>query len=281
MTASMGIHSMQFSLICYCCVCLCSLTLDVSDCMISECKAVVFLVLYFALTNVLTLMNMHCLEFSLRIVFLLSIFQPYLSKSSRLTFIQQYRRSWHDKLVWTSAVYLVAAVFAVCLEQYQISTLCCITFIGSSLYHRNREIRYFNLDNIFATSLLVVFGWSLCSSYYINEAYFLCGVLGLPVAAFLLVYCGMPADVSLDATGKCCVRSNRPLYDSVHTLWHLLSGFGPILSCWYFYTVRRCQSQSSEVIVVVDDPNLMPAVAILIGLFINAAGNVAGVMPLD
>ncbi len=244
----------------------------------------ILVVLLIVIASVLsTWMMARQLEFGLLLTYIIAVFHPYLSRGSRLK-IQSAGRTWNDKLILTSLIYLVASAISIWLEEFQIATLCLITCIGSTLYHLHREVRYFNLDNIFATSLLVIFMYSLVSSYYLNQTYFLAGVLGLPVAAFLLVYCGMPADVTMDASGTCCTRSSRPLYDSVHTLWHLVSGTGPVLSAWYFYSLR---AQGERQFDDVDGAGLwegaaiMPAVAVLVGVCINVVGNIAGVMPLD
>ena len=141
-------------------------------------------------------------------------------------------------MITTSLVYFLPSLYGVAVGEWHMAFLCAITCVGSSIYHRNREAVYFNLDNVFATSLLVTYVWSLYIAYGIYEAYFIFGLVGIPVAIFLLIYCGMPAEITI---GKqilgapfCCVRSDRPLYNSVHALWHIASGCGPLLSVWLF-----------------------------------------------
>ena len=172
--------------------------------------------------------------------------------------------------------------------------------MGSSIYHRNREAIYFNLDNIFATSLLVSYCWSLCIAYGAYEAYFIFGLVGIPVAIFLLVYCGMPADITIIKNASpgplCCTRSDRPLYNSVHALWHVASGCGPLLSVWMFsnYAADHGNMQILSGIkpetmvmgsaVCFDSWGWMPVVpttALLLGVLLNLTGNYFGVMPMN
>lgn len=174
--------------------------------------------------------------------------------------------------------------------------LCFVTCVGSSIYHRNREAIYFNLDNVFATSLLVSYCWSLYMSYDSYDAYFKFGLIGIPVAIFLLAYCGMPAEIALtEKTGSslfCCVRSDRPLYNSVHAVWHLASGCGPLLSVWLFATLSQAhdrQDGSSQRMVMGSVDGLfgwpalplVPSVALICGVLLNVTGNILGVMPME
>lgn len=47
------------------------------------------------------------------------------------------------------------------LAQYGIAALQLMTTIGSTLFHLTRETKFFNLDNVFATSLLITTVWSI------------------------------------------------------------------------------------------------------------------------
>ena len=162
------------------------------------------------------------------LVYFMYGFREYLSKTSKYYDDDVPRRSWNHYLIWTSAIYLAGAVVAFLYDQTHFSALCFITWIGSSIYHRHKEAKFFNLDNIFATSLLVIFVWSMYVSYTFSSFYFYFGVLGIPVAGFLLVYCGMPADIiSVSQGTMCCyVREDRPVYMIVHACWHIASGVG-------------------------------------------------------
>lgn len=217
-------------------------------------------------------------------------FQTYLSKTSKYH-TDDAVRPWNHYLVTTSSVYLVASLVALIYGQVHFSFLCLVTWSGSSLYHRQRESKYFNLDNIFATSLLVIFVWSLYLSYEYSTAYFNFGIVGIPVAGFLLVYCGMPADISALTNGSVCcyVREDRPLYNVVHACWHIASGCGPIASVFLFHHVSMSNGDLTLVMGVPSsrciDPwhwlPLVPTVALLVGVFVNMCGNAAGIMPLD
>ena len=210
------------------------------------------------------------------------------------------RRPWTHILVTTSATYGIAGVYAATCGQAHFAFLCLVTWVSSSLYHRHCEAKYFNVDNVFATSLLVAFAWSMYLAYPFSPAYFAFGTVGVPVAAFLLVYCGMPADI-VPAVGStpasafvvdmlCCFkRQDRPLYNAVHALWHLASGVGPVASVWLFHRVALSNGDLTYVMGLPPthtlDPwhtlPLVPSVALLVGVVINVCGNVAGIMPLD
>jgi hypothetical protein len=212
-------------------------------------------------------------------------------------------RPWSDSLVVTSLIYFVPAVYATAVAEYHMAFLCMITCVGSTIYHRHREAVYFNIDNVFATSLLVAYGWSLYLSYGVYDGYFAFGLVGIPVAIFLLIYCGMPAEISITngstAQSFCCTRSDRPLYNSVHALWHLASGCGPILSVWLFaalsqeHTAIMALDGGSERMVMGSVLSLewkvwfplslpvVPTVALLAGVALNATGNLLGVMPME
>ncbi len=264
---------------------------DYAEYVISERNATFLKLVALLFSFTLHTFSFDKMQFSTLVISMIFLFLPYLSKDSKLSgfCISAVNRKWHDKLIWTSAVYFIAGMFALCLNEFEISTLCFVTFSGSTLYHRNREIKFFNLDNIFATSLLVVYSCSLLSSFSVCQEYFLLGMIGLPVAAFLLVYCGMPAEVSLDTTGFVCTRTERTLYDKIHTLWHVISGMGPVMSVWYLHSIKHGNFYLMGVPVSVDsthwyaafDSSIMPTVAIGIGVVINLAGNIAGIMPLD
>lgn len=239
--------------------------------------------------------DLENLELFWIISFLISLFFPYASKTSRYRgdYVGEKFRPKCDKLIITSAIYLCASLFAFLYDQYAMALICGVTFCGSSLYHRHREMVFFNLDNIFATSLLVVFVYVLCSSYYYHEIVFMLGALGMPVAVFLIVYCGMPADINLQKEimigGVCCTRSGRELYDTIHTLWHVASGGGPILAVWYFNYLKQNELLSyvpmyNPYINAMDEVatlDALPYAALFVALCINVMGNYQGIMPLD
>jgi hypothetical protein len=217
-------------------------------------------------------------------------FQTHLTKTSKY-YTDGATRPWSHYLITSSLVYLVASLVALMYGQFHFSFLCLVTWCGSSLYHRHSEARYFNLDNIFATSLLVIFMWSMYLSYEYSTVYFNFGMIGIPVAGFLLVYCGMPADITTITNGAMCcyVREDRPLYNVVHACWHFASGVGPVASVLLFHQVSLSNGDLTLIMGVPAshclDPwhwlPVVPALALLVGLCVNVCGNVAGIMPLD
>ena len=217
-------------------------------------------------------------------------FQNHLTKTSKY-YTAGTTRPWSHYLITTSSVYLVASLVALIFHQFHFSFLCLVTWTGSSLYHRQCEARYFNLDNIFATSLLAIFVWSMYLSYEYSNDYFNFGMVGIPVAGFLLVYCGMPADIKVVMNGSMCcyVREDRPLYNVVHACWHVASGVGPIASVLLFHHVSMATGDLTLIMGVphwycIDPWQWLPAVptiALLVGVCVNVCGNVAGIMPLD
>ncbi|KAJ1431000.1 hypothetical protein B484DRAFT_395643 [Ochromonadaceae sp. CCMP2298] len=231
--------------------------------------------------------------FPMAVLFSISLFLPYLRKSSkyRNKSIGLASRSWSDRLVVTSGAYGVSALFAAYQAQWWLACVCAVTCTGSTVYHLNREMLFFNMDNVFATSLLMVFVYTLLHAHSHHEVYFLLGLLGLPVAGFLIVFCGMPAlirppkttntdtgkytdtDKETDKLGWICcpTREGRELYDSVHTLWHLASAMGPLLSVWYIGHVYQ----------EIQHDLTLPCVSLLLSVAINICANLCGVMPMD
>jgi len=137
--------------------------------------------------------------------------------------------------MYSSFVYGLAALCALYANQWHMAAFCATTCVSSLLYHWSREGSFFNFDNVFAMSLMFVYLWSMIHSYWNHEIYFNLGILGLPVCTFLISYCGMPADiVVVDEVTGCCIRGDRPFYNMVHSLWHVVSGSGVILAIWYF-----------------------------------------------
>jgi len=103
-------------------------------------------------------------------------------------------RKANDILILTSLVYLIACIYALMTNQFEMAFICGNTWLGSSIYHYTWESMYFNFDNVFAMSLLVVYIttlWLSCGLHNdVGVIYFWIGILGSPVALFLLYYCG-------------------------------------------------------------------------------------------
>jgi len=186
-------------------------------------------------------------------------------------------RTFSHITVWTSLIYGIGGVISLYYAQYHMAFLAIATCFSSSIYHLHCEKEYFNLDQIFATTQLLVFLFTLflaspasaafsSSSSLLsfehnceeNNEYLLFGLLGLPVAAFLLRTCGDPADILplplkeqdsrlrssqtpssstsqflLEPALCACYRSSRDTYVTIHSIWHIVSGVGPFLSIWY------------------------------------------------
>jgi len=114
-------------------------------------------------------------------------------------------------LVGILAIYYNESIFGIMLV---------FTSICSATYHYYNEGKYFNADNILATAVAVIYIYTLVISFmYYQENEFLCisGTLGMFLAAFLIVYCGMPAIIH--EQNGCCIRSENPFYALVHTIW--------------------------------------------------------------
>ena len=144
---------------------------------------------------------------------------------------------------------------------------------------------------------------------------FLLGLAGFPLAVFLFVLCGAPSELvvasdngeqvssssssssssstSSSSKESACLycRRDRPLYNIVHPLWHLLSGCCPFLMVRYF--TYFC-SQSPGVTLGAQDLFLpipgfigglvrFPTVciaAICTSVALNVFGNLVGLMPV-
>ena len=164
----------------------------------------------------------------------------------------------------------MAGIYAFLKGQFEFSFLCGVTSLGSITYHFNKESRFFNMDNIFAVSLLVVFLNSLVLSFYYNEVYFQVGLVGIFTAGFLIYYCGDPAIITFDKF-NCCYRSESSVYNLYHNIWHLASGVGPFMSVYFFDTIHQSYHQNIRLYLI----------AIILGVFINSIGNYFQYIPYD
>jgi hypothetical protein len=132
--------------------------------------------------------------------------------------------------------------------------------------------------------------------------------MGIGVAVFLLVYCGMPAEISAikEKVDICCyTRTDRELYNVVHAMWHIASGVGPVLSTWLFMNLSEAATSTSEQCsqrtllgitplycgnfvmgsqYYLDESlrfPVVPVAALLLSTAVNVFGNTIGIMPLD
>ena len=207
-------------------------------------------------------------------------------------------------LILTSGIYLVGSIYALSCREVYMSLLCGGTFISSSLYHLYGEQQYFNFDNIFATSLLMIYMWSLYLSifHHSNALHILSGLIGLPLAVYLLIACGMPGKLEYSKkvySGRyyyTCMRCQPTIYPTLHSLWHIVSGIGILISIWYFHWLKVVHLDyyicpymyTGEVTLgsgcYFDEYDLLPVVpciALILSLLININGNIIGVMPVD
>jgi hypothetical protein len=115
-----------------------------------------------------------------------------------------------------------------------------------------------------------------------NDIVFLSiALVSIPVVCFLLVYCGLPAEIFFP-TSCCCCRRGRLEYEFVHSLWHVISGVGPIAYTVYFYKYHP--GDVSLGAGYLDSHGMIPtvpAISLIVSAAINVAMNIAGVAPLN
>jgi|EP01033_Poteriospumella_lacustris_P012824 hypothetical protein len=238
----------------------------------------------------------HRLGLAVVIATLMSLFYPYLRKSSPYLSYSVNGvciRCWDEKLITTSYLYLLGTVSNLFFGYYQFAYLCVLTSMGSVLYHRHREGKFFNLDNIFATSHVFLFGYTWYHAWHADLTYFLLGSASLPVAIFLLVYCGDPADImsssgvlltsetlsSIQSSSKTPIqRHSRGIYDQWHTYWHVVSALGPVLVSYYLHkhglvdTMSASNSQAEMTMITG---------ALAASVTLNILANVTGAVPFN
>ena len=197
-------------------------------------------------------------------------------------------------LVISSLIYLFGSIFSFTQNQYYLALLQGFTWISSSLYHLSEESMFFNLDNIFANSLLLIFLWATFWSFFFNSYILTAFVVGLHLAAFLFIYCGMPADLIEESTtikatsklrGSKFRRQLNLRYGYYHSLWHIVSGIGPFLCTLFFQ--RYCGDGITPGLVMCEgflDKYLVfpavPTISLVLGVLANILGNIFGIMPV-
>jgi hypothetical protein len=248
-------------------------------------KAFLLTIVILNCAAILIWLNLNQFIFSFVVISSISIFSNYLSKESEfIQFVGLKKRKWNDLLVLTSLAYFIDAIFAYYHARYNLSLICFITFIGSSLYHRNREMKYFNLDSIFATSLLIIYIYTFYTSEIEFDTLHCIGILSLAIAIVAFILCGMPAQILIDEiTGCCCGRVDRFVYNKYHAIWHILSSLAPVLSILYINSIEK--SLNKEDIDALNNFEFvfniqLPIIAVLFGIVLNVSGNIKGFMPL-
>ncbi|CBJ26889.1 conserved unknown protein [Ectocarpus siliculosus] len=192
------------------------------------------------------------------------------------------RRPLTDMLVWTSFVYCLPSVYGLYAHQYGIAGLQLMTTIGSTLFHLTRETKFFNLDNVFATSLLSTTAWSLYLGVTHGVWWYVVVIgLGGPFAIFCIVRCGMPGLVCRHPAGSGLCRRSNPEYDFFHMLWHLSSGLGTLITIHFFEVYFPAEEAGGGWFYFFPDVPVVPTVALALSALINLYGNRVGVMPLE
>jgi hypothetical protein len=202
-------------------------------------------------------------------------------------------RSFSDKLVYTSALYGIAGIYAFAVEQYFFAFLAVLTCSGSTAYHYFREMNCFNCDNVFATTVAFLHLWTIYHSYDKSTSFFTFGLLGSPVAFFFIKQSGLPADIEWVGRRRLFVRTSRVTYDLWHTAWHYASAAGMFVMVHYFDT--HGNADSSDTCTYGGERSTMgsscyldgfhifpmvPTVALVFSICINLLGNYHGIMPM-
>lgn len=212
------------------------------------------------------------------------LFYPYLRKPSpyvRFCHLGLCTRMKEDQLIYTSLVYLLGLFSNIYVGLYQLSFLCIMTCLGSILYHRHRESKFFNFDNIFATTHFIIFAFTMLHSWDESFIYFSIGAGMLPVAVFMLIYCGDPANIVKDSldTNMEVVRYSRTRYDDWHTYWHIVSGFGPLFAGLYI-RYSSCTGKDPSTDNSIFELKLMIG-SLLLATIINVIANYLGLVPFN
>jgi hypothetical protein len=245
--------------------------------------------LYFYLGLVILWFNLWDLLFHWLLLGLLALFFPYLQRPSRYYAFcsgKIFYRSWKHLVMYSSLIYLSGCVAAVCAGYMSMAFVCLLTAMGSLLYHRHREGQFFNFDNIFATSKLILFIYTAIHAVDVYPAYAWAALLGAPWTLFVFVYCGDPADVlSLPtSSGELhCIRSERSIYDTWHSVWHVLSGLGPVTCALYLhhFPLDRSHLLLQQLAAgQISAEQMLLTCSLLLAVGVNVLLNVLGVAPL-
>lgn len=206
------------------------------------------------------------------------LFYPYLRKPSSFILYCQgnnFCRAWKEKLIISSSFYMLGFAFYAALGYYQLATTCLITTAASMLYHRHREGKFFNLDNVFAANHMFVFAYTWYHAVSNDSVYFGCGMVGLPLSIFFLQHCGDPAiiekvgDVSF-------VRCSSGVYDEWHTYWHVVSALGPCMSAYYLHKHNLLGDGDTDRI---QNESLLLIYVTCISVLMNVLANLAKIVP--
>ncbi|CAN0001736.1 unnamed protein product [Ascophyllum nodosum] len=193
------------------------------------------------------------------------------------------RRPVSDILVWTSLVYMVPAGYGIMVHQYGIAVLQMLTTVGSALFHLSRETKFFNLDNVFATSLLNTTLWGFYLGVKHAGIWWYVATIGLagPSAIYFIVRCGMPGLVCQHPSGRGLCRKSNPKYTIFHMLWHLASGSITLVTIHFFAANFPGTEAGGGWFRDFHGLPVVPTVSLAASALINFIGNYVGIMPLD
>ncbi|CAM9813719.1 unnamed protein product [Discosporangium mesarthrocarpum] len=187
-----------------------------------------------------------------------------------------------DMLVWTSLIYAAPCVYGIYTHQYGVAVLQFAVTVGSSLFHLTRETKFFNLDNIFATSLLVTTAWSIYLAARDGIWWYMAVIgTGGPLAVTFIVVCGMPGLICQHPSGHGLCRKSNPDYDFYHMLWHLSSGIGTLVTVHFFELYYPDKEAGGGWFACFPDLPVVPTVSLTIAAAINIYGNTIKLMPLS
>lgn len=193
------------------------------------------------------------------------------------------RRPCGDKTVWSSLVYALAGLYSFYLGQYALGTLQVVTCGGSTLYHLRREAVYFNLDNTFASSLLFLTLYAGGMAIHVEDwSHCLATAVGLPISAFLIIFCGMPATLARDpCTGYGIRQCAGAQYDDWHSAWHVVSGSATVVVAHFFQRHWPHLQCGGPNFALMPDLPVVPTLCVAAALCMNIAGNSGKVMPVQ
>jgi len=103
------------------------------------------------------------------------------------------------------------------------------------------------------------------------------------IALYIFKLSEMPGMLVINK--DCICRIENPNYAVFHSLWHVASLSGPLMSTWYFITY--CNDRSNHIMGVHESVSIdgygffpiVPSVALLLSVGINILGNATGIMP--
>jgi hypothetical protein len=120
------------------------------------------------------------------------------------------KREWHDGLMFSNLVYLLAGFLSFSCGQYFCALFQCGAAVASSMFHRSKETKYLAVDALISSTLAVV--WIFVAMHTLKNEWY--GLLAIKLSQGLLccftwLYCGLPGGAR---------------YEVWHQRWHYVSG---------------------------------------------------------